>query len=143
MLLVKQVHTASRFASGAASVHFNGASIPDLNRTPRSGDSCPGARQKTRQVSEESMSVPHTLFEEIPPSAPMMDNLAYWTRRNEGDIQAMIFGGGFVGDPMQETTVCVDDYEEAPTGSVLTTYGGTKKKGESHRTYGFNDEEDK
>jgi hypothetical protein len=35
-----QVHTASRFASGTAPVHFNG--------TPRSGDSFPGATQKMR-----------------------------------------------------------------------------------------------
>ena len=75
----------------------------------------------------------------------------------------MIFGGGFVGDdragtgpqdewaptqdaediertrlfatqPTQPTPVCVDDFEDAPTGPVLTTDNATKKKGESHMT---------
>jgi hypothetical protein len=84
----------------------------------------------------------------------------------------MIFGSGFVGDvgagigshdqwpqthdgvdidgarlfstqPTHATTVCVDDYEEAPTGPVLTTDDGTKKNGENHMTCSFNDEEDK
>jgi hypothetical protein len=41
---------------------------------PRIGDSCPGATQKTRQVPEESMPVPRTLFEEIPPFSSMMDD---------------------------------------------------------------------
>ncbi|KAK1668273.1 hypothetical protein QYE76_056432 [Lolium multiflorum] len=52
-----QVHAVSRFASGVAPVQFNGAPVPDLNRTPSSGDSCPGATHKTRQVPEESMPV--------------------------------------------------------------------------------------
>jgi hypothetical protein len=39
--------------------------------------------------------------------------------------------------------VCIDDYEDAPIGHVLTTGDATKKKGKSHRTQGFNDDEDK
>ena len=69
-----QVHAASRFASGVAPVQFNGAPVPDLNRTPRSGDSCPGATHKTRQLPEESMPVPRILFDEMAPTAPTMDD---------------------------------------------------------------------
>jgi beta-phosphoglucomutase-like phosphatase (HAD superfamily) len=53
-----QVLAASRFASGAAPVQFNGAPIPDLNQMPRSGDLCPAATQKTRAVPEENMPLP-------------------------------------------------------------------------------------
>ncbi|KAK1663499.1 hypothetical protein QYE76_051658 [Lolium multiflorum] len=92
--------------------------------------------------------------------------------QNEAHIEAMIFNGGFVGDdragtdphdewaptqdaedidgaqlfstqPTQPTPVCVDDFEDAPTQHVLTTYNASKKKGESHRTQGFIDNEDK
>jgi hypothetical protein len=64
------------------------------------------------------MPVPRTLFEEMTPSAPTMgdkvpslshclalscvirlmliDSRAYWD--NEGDLAAMIFGGGFFGE---------------------------------------------
>jgi hypothetical protein len=49
----------------------------------------------------------------------------------------------FSTQPTQATIVCVDDYEEAPTGPVLTMDDGTKNKGESHRTCGFNNDEDK
>jgi hypothetical protein len=67
----------------------------------------------------------------------------------------MIYSGGFVGaetephgewaptqdgedidgarlfstQPTQATTVCVDDYEDVPTGPVLTTDDATKKEG--------------
>jgi hypothetical protein len=41
-----QVHAASRFASGAAPVQFSGAQVLDLNRMPRSGDSCLAVTQK-------------------------------------------------------------------------------------------------
>ena len=54
-----QVHPALRFVSGlplvqltGAPEQFNGAPVPDLNRTPRSGDSCPGVTHKTHQLSE-------------------------------------------------------------------------------------------
>jgi hypothetical protein len=70
-----QVHEVSRFASGTAPVQFNGAPGPDLNWTPRSSDPCPDATQKTRQVPEESMSVPRSVFEEMTPYDLMMDNL--------------------------------------------------------------------
>jgi hypothetical protein len=53
-----QVLAASRFASGAAPVQFNGAPIPDLNQMPRIGDLCLAATQKTRAVPEENMPVP-------------------------------------------------------------------------------------
>jgi hypothetical protein len=69
-----QVHAASRFASGVAPVQFNGAPVPDLNQTSRSGESCPGATQKTRQVPEESMPVRRGLFNEMAPSSPTMDH---------------------------------------------------------------------
>jgi hypothetical protein len=90
---------------------------------------------------------------------------------NENDIHAMIFGGGFVGEggvgtgtqdqwaqthdgvdieaermlstqPTQATTVYVDPDDEAPTGHVLMM-DDAKKKGKSHRTSGFNNDEDK
>jgi hypothetical protein len=69
-----QVQAASRFASDVAPVQFNGAPVLDLNRTPRSSDSCPGATQEARQVPEESVPVPRSLFEEMAPSAPTMDD---------------------------------------------------------------------
>jgi hypothetical protein len=69
-----QGHAASRFASGLPPVKLTGAAVPDLNRTPRSGDSCPGATQKTRQVPEESMPQPRILFDEMAPPAPTMDD---------------------------------------------------------------------
>jgi hypothetical protein len=66
-----QVHMASQFASGAAPVHFSGAPVPDLNRTPRTGDSCPGAAQKTHQklldVAVEMGLSQGTLLHEMPP----------------------------------------------------------------------------
>nr|XP_051202675.1 uncharacterized protein LOC127316318 [Lolium perenne] len=95
-----------------------------------------------------------------------MDDPEYWKDRREADIQEIIFGGGFVrGDPVgtplddweptaderaedietallfatqqtQPTPVSVDDFDDAPTKPA-------KKKGESHRTQGFVDEEDK
>jgi hypothetical protein len=65
---------ASRFASGAAPVQFNEAPVPNLNRTPRSGESCPAVTQKTQPVPEENMLVPHTLFKEMKPSSPTMDD---------------------------------------------------------------------
>ncbi|KAK1687152.1 hypothetical protein QYE76_048000 [Lolium multiflorum] len=167
-----KVHPTSRVTSGVAPVQFNGAPVPDLNRTPRSGDSCPGATNKKRQLPEESMLVPRILFDEMAPTSSTMDDPAYWKDQNEKGIEAMIFGGGFVGDdgagtgphdewaptqdaediddarffstqPTQPTPVCVDDFEDAPTESVLTTDNATKKKGESHRTQGFIDDEDK
>nr|XP_051216049.1 uncharacterized protein LOC127333689 isoform X1 [Lolium perenne] len=168
-----QGHPASRFASGLppveltrAAEQFNGAAVPDLNRTARSGDSSSGATQKTRQVPEESMPQPRILFDEMAPAAPTMDDPEYWKDRREADIQEIIFGGGFVrGDPAgtplddweptaderaedietarlfatqqtQPTPVSVDDFDDAPTKPA-------KKKGESHRTQGFVDEEDK
>jgi hypothetical protein len=76
-----QGHPASRFASGlppveltGAAEQFNGAAVPDLNRTPRSGDSSSGATQKTRQLPEESMPQPRTLSDEMAPAAPTMDD---------------------------------------------------------------------
>ncbi|KAM0826851.1 hypothetical protein ACQ4PT_068587 [Festuca glaucescens] len=107
----------------------------------------------------------------VAPPASLVSS-AFWMGRNEGDIQAMIFGGGFVGEvgagtgtqdqwpqtqdgvdidgarlfstqPTHATTVCVDDDEEAPTRPVLTRDDATKKKWESHKTCGFNDDEDK
>jgi hypothetical protein len=44
--------------------------------------------------------------------------------------------------PTHATTICIDADEEAPIGSVLTRDDATKEKGESHRTCGFNDDED-
>jgi hypothetical protein len=38
-----QDHMASRFAFGVAPVHFSWVPVPNLNRTKRRGDSCPGA----------------------------------------------------------------------------------------------------
>ncbi|KAK1692359.1 hypothetical protein QYE76_009056 [Lolium multiflorum] len=170
-----QGHPASRFASGLPPVkltgtaeQLNGAAVPDLNRTPRSGDSCPGATQKTRQVPEESMPQPRILFDEMVPPAPMMDDPDYWKDRHESDIQAIIYGGGFVrGDragtgphddwaatqdaedietarlfatqQTQPTPVSVDDFDDAPTQPDIAT----KKKGESRRIQGFIDDEDK
>ncbi|KAK1589989.1 hypothetical protein QYE76_017865 [Lolium multiflorum] len=160
-----QGHPASRFASGVAPVqftgaplHFNGASVPELNRTPRSGDSCPGATHKTRQLQDENMPEPRIMFDEMAPPAPTMDDPAYWKDRHETDIQAMIFGGGFIGDdrgrtgpqdewaPTQDvedidraqlfatqttqpTPVCVDDFDDAPTEPALTADNASKKKG--------------
>jgi hypothetical protein len=69
-----QGHPASRFVSGVAPVQFNGAPIPDLNRTPKSGDSCPGATYKTRQLPEESMPEARILFDEMAATAPTMDD---------------------------------------------------------------------
>jgi hypothetical protein len=69
-----QVHPSSRFASGVAPVQFNGVPVPDLNRTPRSGDSCPGATYKTRQLPEERMPEPHIMFDEMAATTPTMDD---------------------------------------------------------------------
>ncbi|KAK1699490.1 hypothetical protein QYE76_016187 [Lolium multiflorum] len=173
-----QVHPALRFVSGLPPVQltgapeqFNGVAVPDLNRTPRSGDSCPGATHKTRQVPEESMPQPHILFDEMAPPAPKMDDPDYWKDRHDTDIQAIIFGGGFVRDDRagtgphddwaptqhaedietaqlfatqqtQPTPVSVDDFDDAPTQSVPMNIS-TKKKGESRRIQGFIDDGDK
>ncbi|KAK1693037.1 hypothetical protein QYE76_009734 [Lolium multiflorum] len=122
-----QGHPASRVASGVAPVQFtdaplpfNGAPVPDLNRTPRSGYSRPSATHKTRQLPEESMLEPRILFDEMAPPAPTMDD-----------------------PPTHPTPVCVDNFDDAPTQPVLTTDNAIKKKGESHMTQGFIDDEDK
>jgi hypothetical protein len=59
--------------TGAAE-QFNEAAVPDLNRTPRSGDSISGGTQKTRQLPEESMPQPRTLFDEMAPAATTLDD---------------------------------------------------------------------
>ena len=68
-------HAASRFASGASTpVQFSGATSIDLNRTPKSWDSCPAAARKTRAVPEENMPVPRDLFGEMTDGSPTLDD---------------------------------------------------------------------
>ena len=51
------VHAASRFASGASTpVQFNGSPSINLNRTPKSGESCQAPAHKTRAVPEENVA---------------------------------------------------------------------------------------
>jgi hypothetical protein len=49
----------------------------------------------------------------------------------------------FSTQPTQPTVVCVDADEEAATGPDLSRVDDVKKKRESHRTSGFNNDEDK
>ncbi|XP_051215878.2 uncharacterized protein [Lolium perenne] len=151
----KRGHPASRFASGLPSVQltgppeqFNGAPVPDLNRTPRSGESCPGATRKARQVPEESMPHPRIMFDEMAPPAPTMDDplrqlcqcvrvlcimrlmsghsYDYWKDRHDSHIQQIIYGGGFVrGDPAgigpHDDWAATQDAEDIETARLFAT----------------------